>query len=441
MTSGGDDFKLEWEWAAAPHVKAPEHRATWARIELSVGAEHVTLVEDFDSASSRRSIYCPMYPLAEWIAYNWWLLQANSRPAISIESLRHLPSSLRSVERDRSRRHCMRSIGDGFLWPNLYIIPEGSETLVRWSADGSQPASRKIRYLSQGYQFVDSVRLVRVLAGVVESVIARLADQGISGFPLQEEWDAVTRADVDETAFCLAAARLGLDPYSEADAVEEVLHRAGQELSGNVLEDFLNAADPRRLDAGLEWVLSAQTAVAESVSGENLLPPVGDALRRERPDHRNPWELGWRQARRFRQELRFDPISRVDPSDYMTSLTCASSDRGLQAVGGRAGPGRGGAVVLGGSPSVNSSRFTLSRALWHFLTEDDPAFLIASSYTDRQKIERAFAAELLAPARGIEGMLRSDALIEEDLDEIADHFGVSVMVVEHQIQNQLKSST
>lgn len=82
-------------------------------------------------------------------------------------------------------------------------------------------------------------------------------------------------------------------------------------------------------------------------------------------------------------------------------------------------------------------RFTLSRALWHFLAEDDPIFLVTASYTDRQKVERAFAAELLAPAEGIEQRLTSEIFVEENLEELADHFGVSVKVVEHQIQNQL----
>jgi hypothetical protein len=87
VTANLDDFRIEWEWESAPSVRAPEHRATWARIEILVGQEHVTLVEDKDSTSSRRSIYCPLYPVAEWVAYNWWLLRANSRPAIPVELL------------------------------------------------------------------------------------------------------------------------------------------------------------------------------------------------------------------------------------------------------------------------------------------------------------------------------------------------------------------
>jgi Zn-dependent peptidase ImmA (M78 family) len=84
-------------------------------------------------------------------------------------------------------------------------------------------------------------------------------------------------------------------------------------------------------------------------------------------------------------------------------------------------------------------RFTLSRAFWHYLWESDPVFLVTTAYTERQKVERAFAAELLAPADGIRKLLGTDPrdAVPEDLDGIAEHFGVSSMVIEHQVENQL----
>ncbi len=437
MTAAVNELRIEWEWQAAPGVRSAEHRATWARIEIAVGGDHITLVEDSDSSSSRRSIYCPMYPLAEWIAYNWWLLQANSRPALPMELFRDASSELPNAERDRAGRHCLRSIGDGFLWPSLHIIPEGAETLLRWSADRRPAEGRRIRYLSQGSKFVDPLLLTQTLANVVESVIARLADQGVSDLPLHDEWDAIISADADEREFCLAAARLGLDPYSEADFVEGALLRAGNELHGALFEDFLNAANPRRLDAGLDWVLSARSAVADSVGGQESLLSMREAVRREVSERQAPWQLGWRQARRVRQELGLGPAARMDPGKYVTSLTRPSNDRGLQAVGGTGPNHKSATVVVGGSPNHTARRFTLSRALWHFLADDEPLFLIASTYTDRQKIERAFATELLAPAEGIGDFLKSDGLVEDNLDEIAEHFGVSAKVVEHQIQNQV----
>jgi IrrE N-terminal-like domain len=436
VTTHLNEFRIEWEWEPAPSVKTPEHRATWARIEMTVGQEHVTLVEDRDSSSSRRSIYCPLYPLAEWIAYNWWLLQANSRPAIPLEVLRGGFDTWWNSDRDGVRRHCLRSAGDGFLWPNLLIVPEGSETLLRWSPDPTQSLGRGIRYLSHGYKFIASATVSRVLAGVVESVIARLHDQGIADVPLFDEWDTIQQADEDEVQFCLAAARLGLDPYSEAELFEEALVRAGQELSGALLEDFLNAVDPHKIDAGLNWLSAARKSVSESVGGQELLVQLREVVRGNGSSQgRLPWQVGWEQARHLREELHAAPGEPIDPSQYMISLTRASGDRRLQAMGGTGRNHRSPTVVMGDSVNQNARRFTLSRALWHFLV-DDPVFLVTASYTDRQRVERAFAAELLAPAEGIQQRLSSGTLMEEELDEIAEHFGVSVKVIEHQIRNQ-----
>jgi Zn-dependent peptidase ImmA (M78 family) len=80
----------------------------------------------------------------------------------------------------------------------------------------------------------------------------------------------------------------------------------------------------------------------------------------------------------------------------------------------------------------------LSRAFWHVICEDEPHFLVTAAYTDHQKVERAFAAELLAPTEGIAKELDNISMVtQEDLEQVAEHFGVSTMVVEHQLENQL----
>ncbi|WP_371779714.1 ImmA/IrrE family metallo-endopeptidase [Streptosporangium subroseum] len=88
---------------------------------------------------------------------------------------------------------------------------------------------------------------------------------------------------------------------------------------------------------------------------------------------------------------------------------------------------------------MSSRRFTLSRALWHYLWEPEPIFLVTTAYTDRQKVERAFAAELLAPAEGISELLGNapERAVPDDLEGIADHFQVSPMVIKHQLENRL----
>ncbi|MCA1709171.1 MAG: hypothetical protein LC808_40180, partial [Actinobacteria bacterium] len=111
----------------------------------------------------------------------------------------------------------------------------------------------------------------------------------------------------------------------------------------------------------------------------------------------------------------------------------------VQAVGVAPGTSGRPAVVLGRALHASSRRFIQGRALWHRIAKEEPTFLITTSYTDLQKVERAFSAEFLAPAEGITSKLEvpPGEAIQEDLGSVAEHFGVSTILIEHQIENQI----
>jgi len=64
--------------------------------------------------------------------------------------------------------------------------------------------------------------------------------------------------------------------------------------------------------------------------------------------------------------------------------------------------------------------------------------MISSASMPLQKAERAFAAELLAPADGLKEMLpelSGDTIDLRTVAELSAHFRVSDLVVEHQLEN------
>jgi hypothetical protein len=150
-----------------------------------------------------------------------------------------------------------------------------------------------------------------------------------------------------------------------------------------------------------------------------------------------PWDVGYEQARAIRDQLVPGISLPFDIDRYISKLTRPGSDRSLQAIG------RGGQndplVVVGRERTRTASRFTLARALWHYISDDDSLFVVTSAHTHRQRAERAFAAEMLAPAQGIAALLESKpgSASEEELDQIAEHFDVSSMVVSLQVRNHL----
>ncbi|MGH3772699.1 MAG: ImmA/IrrE family metallo-endopeptidase [Pseudonocardiaceae bacterium] len=413
-------------------VKAPEHAATWARIKMSVGPDCLTLVEDRDSGSSRRSIFAPLYPLAEWVVYNWWFLLYHSRPARSRLDLLAL---------GRRDRHCVRAAGDGFLWPNLLIIPEGRETRLLWYRDREFGEFARIRYLSEGEGTRRTGEVERALTVLVTSVLDRLVEQGVTGTPLEKEWSALIALERDEREYCIAAAKLGLDPFSEAGEFEESIIESAQSLPQEVLGEFFDSVDPSLIPQAVEWIIDA------TLQAERLADASSDQIRLARDalatisarDVDVPWLLGWRQARAARLSLGLADDSSIDMEGFVPLESRVGVDPNVQAVG-VAPVDSGRLAVVSGRPLVPSSRrFIQGRALWHRIARDEPTFLITTSYTHLQKAERAFAAEFLAPAEGIRsqlGVSPGDAT-QEDLGSVAEYFGVSPLVIEHQIENQL----
>ena len=85
----------------------------------------------------------------------------------------------------------------------------------------------------------------------------------------------------------------------------------------------------------------------------------------------------------------------------------------------------------------SGTRFLLARALGDYLDRTETsAAILTSLATDRQVQNRAFAAELLAPAEAIRAALPSaNPVAPERVDELAYEFGVSGEVIRRQIEN------
>lgn len=434
-------LRIEWDWEAAPSVKSAELRSTFASLKILVGDEYLTLVEDRESSSSRRTIHCSLYPFAEWIAYNWWFLLADGRPAGMMNALR-VDAAFRSGKRSEWERHCVRGAGEGFLWPNLLIWPEGSYTRLVWRPDRGAAPDRPIRFLASGDAMLDPAEIEETLGGVVEAVLERLIDFGLDATPLAEEWGSIRNADRDEAAYCRAAARLGLDPYSEAAKYEDAIIRAADELDTSFLGELLDAADPARLADDLGWIRSAREQLAGYPQRSLALPsgvPVEWFRAWSGMDSGAgiaPWDRGYSGARAFRDFLRIGPAERFDIGEFLTGVVVRSPDRNLHAVGGGSA-----AVAIGREQLEDSQRFTLARALWNILSKPDSPFLITRARTEQQKAERAFAAELLAPAEGLAKVLgtRLDDAGVDELERAERHYGVSSLIIQRQIENQLTS--
>ncbi|GAA4855751.1 hypothetical protein [Saccharopolyspora rosea] len=444
-------FRLEWVWRDEPATGSPEERATRADLRMSVGAEDLTRNEDPRTRVLAEHVTTALYPLAEWVAFNWWSLNADARPGTQISQLRFAyrngVGDARGAWWMRSRRHVLRAACDGFHWPDVIFVPEGRETRVVWMPDATSATRERTRFVARGNAVVESAGFVVALRGFVDAVTERLAARGITGTPLQTEWDAIRRAGEEETAFCLAAARLGLDPYSEAGPHREAIAEVLKQLPEPLATDFLNGVGAEHVTDRLGWLAEARGLVGparDDASAEVAELRAACADLRERffaPGATdNPWEIGYQVADRVREWAGLRPTEPFDPAPLMhyETLPTAYLDRGLVALGARRGQ-RGPTLVAARRFTARPRRFLQARALWHLICDVHEEFLIAAAHTHRQHVARGFALEVLAPAQGIAALLADPAHLvsAEDVEVIADDYGVGNIVVEHQLDNRV----
>ena len=165
------NLSLRTEWLDAPDVSTPELAATWSRFELWSGSDCLTQVET-RNGTFRRGVYGTIFPIAEWIVENWWLLGFDSRPS-AVPSRYWKWRTLRF--QPWLRQHNLRAAGNGMAWPDLTLVPEGNLTRIRWAADADAGIG-PVRFVASGTRLASTDDLASDLADIVNLVLERLSD-------------------------------------------------------------------------------------------------------------------------------------------------------------------------------------------------------------------------------------------------------------------------
>lgn len=407
-------LRFKWEWEPEPDVRLPELAATWSRLSIDLGDTPVTLVERRDgSGGPRHGLDAPVYPLAEFLAINWWRLSAAS----------HLPA-------DRGIR--FTEAGAGFAWPDLTL--RSDRGLVWATLRQRDKAPEHVRFLTQAETVLEADAVLTAVADLVDGTVRRLDDRGITGTLLQEEWAAIQGADRDERDYCLVAAAWGQDPYDMPPDIERLLIEAGGEIGDATLLAELARAVPReRLAESTAWLQEA----ARSLDPHAIRLPALGSLDWSSTAGVAPWRIGYERARRLRTLLDLPPSEPAPIENLLTvrqtqSLAPHNVD-GLISSEGSASL----AVVVGATASANAQRFAAARAIGrHTLAPAQRRSLLTRSAQYTERAERAFAAELLAPAEGVAEILAGD-FSDGALQRAAEYFHVNTVLVQHQVENQI----
>lgn len=357
------------------------------------------------------------YHIAEWLVWNRWRLLWEARPD--------------NPGREWIFSHCLSSIGEGYVWPNIEVSSDGVRALLT-SSPTIDAAAGLYRYVgAPAVEVVSATQLEAVIDHFVPSVLDRLAHRETSGTNLHHLWIDVERERTDGEAAWLRRleARWGHDPdeldatrvraaidashHLGLDAVEELAADAGgrRAVALPTTEELETAAR----DVGVE--LRSQDAV--DVQTTDDMPTWGEDA---------AWRLGVAAAHllRRREGLAGDPIDNrrlaalagtqarvlADAQTRYPQLSFVLSAAGRRMVALR-------------SKWETGRRFDLARLLGDRLFgQDEPLLPATRADTYRQKAQRAFAAEFLCPYEAVREFLGDDRS-EEHCAEAADHFSVS----------------
>ena len=428
-------LSVECDPVEQPAAADPIERRTWCRLGIRVAGRTVTRVWDRSLQQERSFLYVPAFPIAEWIVGNWWVLlnEPCPTPEVPQPSGHHLPWI---------KRHCLRCADSALLLPSLYFFNDGRGIGVEWQADPRDTLPHMPgEFVDGNRDHLDSIVTENALSEFVNAVLARVKD-------LTEErvhatlatWQVIRTADADEAKFCIAAGRLGIDPYDPAQMPDDLASFLETGLGDPELplaRDLTEAAEPMLIADQWSWVQKASNAfqLGPIPASRKIAPPAVTS---------SPFRYGYQLAAQLRKASGLAPVqpvpSVVDVAQCNAGAVLETPDqphlpgRNLCAVVGWTN--KCGIVLAGPRPSrPETQRFLDARGLYHGLfTCDSSQRLVTRAYTWDQQASRAFAAELLAPRDALAARTPVRAN-HEAVEQLAQEFVVSTKVIENQLEN------
>lgn len=405
------DWQLEWL-----------HGRSLGRLTMSIQGHCITEHEDFlDEHRVKPALIIDPLPLAEWLMANWWRLRWEGEAS-------------RETRHDWRMSHCLAAASGGVPWPTACFSSDGESIYCQARPTEGQLAS--LRFLNA----VESWVPASAFEGAVDTILAQTLEQVDQDHALHQLWHQLQeeRSSWQASAWRRLEARMGYDPDMAPEWLMERLIDMSQKIGMQAVEEVASesldnpVARIQEMQQELQHSPLRMRHCGKELSQDTGATPAGYDV---------PWKRAERVARSVRQQLGIgnEPISNQRLSEYLEIPgSVLESQYSTQSWGGGLRDSDGVHFQLSAGRET-SRRFSVARLLGDHLDtpESETLLPITKAKTARQKFQRAFAQELLCPIQGLVEWLDTEAPDEEQIENAADFFHVSPMVVEHTLENKL----
>lgn len=414
-----------------------EEKTTFGQFSVEVNDVVASEGVTFGSNELLLGPYAPAYHVADWLVRNWWRL--------AYEPL--LNDDLENTTMDWDLAHWMSSIGEGYVWPNILLVSDGLRVTVKTVASQDSDG-RAFRYLGPDKTHVITLdRYQQAVRSFVTEVLELARDgSNVVRTDLEDHWEKLQDQidSKEESTWCRLEAMLGFDP-GEAD--RKSIHQSIEDMKtlGNEAVAELAADANTRQNS-----ISSASDIANAAKKVGFNGRIDDGIDIQLRDNihswgeSDAWRIGVATAHAVRQSegLNGQPIddtrlaNMAGTSKNVISAKSRSTDKLSFLMADDSGKFR----IAMRSRRETGRRFDVARLIADRLFDngiDDPLSPATQAYTYRQKAQRAFAAELLAPYDALEDFLNGDRT-EDRCTEAAEYFDVSTDLINASIQNNLR---
>jgi hypothetical protein len=418
-----DNLAIEADWERL-ESGPPEERAAFGAIGVRYRDVWLTEAEDTFVGRVRQKVPLSGYRLAEWMAWNWWRLRWEPRR--------------RSA--DWALVHKMGTIGGGYVWPNVTIVSDGERVLLNAEPTNAR-AAEPIRYLGQFAAVARAAEFESAVDTFIERVKERVVTAKTVGSNLELVWQELLqeRGDPEVSRRRKVQAMLGLDADEESDVVVERLIRDSEDLGENAIEELAAETKSGTAPLSSKDIEKIAQALGSHANPKDMV--VLEAKRRRAlPQDVTAWKRGVAAAVELREQEKLGaaPVSnhRLCELAGVVAGTLTGGQKKTAALSFKLDSGETrGAIVLR-SRYETGRRFGLARLIGDSLTATSKGRLLpaTSTYTYRQKLQRAFAGEFLCPFDTLINKLSGD-YSDEAIEEAAEYFNVSTLTVRTLLMN------